>query len=372
MTPSASTRHQLHASRNSGSAANPPSQIPNPDQDGYLNISMCRTYAFSDKNRCSPPVSRHAYLDLLGTLVQHKKSRPVPLMDAFLQAMSDHGWRITIFSSYLPAQARRLMDAAGISLNRETRILSSSGRDKGEALLADLNGQKADEIIFLDDKPQNLDSVKNACPNHVRVIGFVGSYKYVPTLSRWCASSGVELALSTVDLCEGLGIRMHSSLSDFKKFTESELFSLIPGLDHPMSAIAGETCNFDHRSIFALLFKDGKLKNFDDFWSNIAWITCNECLWKVLVESVLLAKSLHREDVLGIAYKDHEYTAELKSYAQRHPEVDLRSTFENATECIQKGIRKLGIEAENCRMSNRPMEKHRLQANERRIQECFG
>jgi hypothetical protein len=335
-------------------------------------MSMCGTDAFSANNRCSPPVSRHAYLDLLGTLVHHEKPRPVPLMDEFLQAMSDHGWRITIISSYVPAQARQLMDAAGISLHRETRILSSSGRDKGEVLFADLNGQKADEIVFLDDKPLNLDSVKNACSEHIRVIGFVGSCKYVPTLSRWCASSGVELALSTVDLCEGLGIGMHSSLSDFKKFAESELFSLIPGHDHPMSAIAGETCNFDHRSIFALLFRDGKLKNFGEFWSNIAWITCNECLWKVLVESVLLAKSLHREDVLGKAYKDYEYTAALKSYAQRHPELDLRSTFENATECIQAGIRKLGIEAEDCRMSNRSMEKHRLQATERRIQECFG
>jgi len=333
---------------------------------------MCGTNDFSAKNPCSPPVSRHAYLDLLGTLVHHEKPRPVPLMEEFLQAMSDHGWRITIFSSYLPAQARQLMDAAGISLHRETRILSSYGRDKGEVLLADLNGQKADEIIFLDDKPQNLESVKNVCPVHVRVIGFVGSWKYVSTLSRWCASSRVELALSTVDLCEGLGIGMHSSLSDFKKFTENELFSLIPGLDHPMSAIAGESCNFDHRSIFAVLFRDGKLKNFGELWSSIAWITCNECLWKVLVESVLLAKSLHREDVLGKAYKDHEYTAELKSYAQRHPEVDLRSTFENATKWMQVGIRKLGIEAEDCRMANRPMEQHRLQANERRIQECFG
>lgn len=317
-------------------------------------------------------MTKHAYIDLLGTIVHHKKPRPVPLMDSLLRAMGDQGWRITVLSSYLPAQARQVIDEAGISLPGETRILSSSGRDKGEVLLAELHGLKAGEIIFLDDKPQNLASVKNACPDRVRVIGFIGSRKYAPALSQWCAASRVELALSTVDLCEGLGVGVNCEIpSDFRKLTESELISLIPGLDHPMSAIAGETADFDHRSICAMLFDYKKLKNFEEFWSNIAWITCNECLWKVLVGSVVLAKSLRREDVLGKACKDHEYTVALKSYAQRHPAIDLKSTFETSMAFMQAGIRKLGIEAEDCRMANRPTEKDRLQVIERRIQECF-
>jgi hypothetical protein len=317
-------------------------------------------------------MTKHAYIDLLGTIVHHKKPRPVPLMDSLLRAMGDQGWRITILSSYLPAQVRQLIDEAGISLLGETRILSSAGRDKGEVLRSDLHGQNADEIIFLDDKPQNLASVKNACPDQVRAIGIVGSRKYVPALSKWCAASHVELALSTVDLCEGLGVCLSSEIpSDFRKFTESELISLIPGLDHPMSAIAGETADFDHRSICAMLFNYKKLKNFEEFWSNIAWITCNECLWKVLVESVVLARSLRREDVLGKAYKDHEYTAALKSYTRLHPAVDLKSTFETAMAFMQAGIRKLGIEAEDCRMANRPIEKDRLQAIAQRMQACY-
>jgi hypothetical protein len=317
-------------------------------------------------------MKRHAYIDVKGTLVHHQQLRPVPLMDDLLQAMSDQGWLITILSSYPSTQCAQLLDMAGISLPQGTRVLSSSGCDKGEVLFADLNKFDADEIIFLDDKPRNLHAVKTACRDHVRVIGFVGSRKYVPGLSQWCANSQIELALSSVDLCEGLGVSLNQLRpSDFEKLSESDLISLMPGLDHPRSATAGETAQFDHRRIFSTLFEYKKLKNFEEFWSNLGWITCNECLWKTLVESVLLAKSLRREDVLGSAYKDYEYTTELESYARKNPAVDLKSTFENAMHWMQTGIRNLGIGAEVCRIANRPMEADRLQTIEQRIQECF-
>jgi hypothetical protein len=315
---------------------------------------------------------RHAYIDVHGTLVHHLNMRPIPLMDDFLRAIHDQGWCITIFSSYPSAQCTHLLSLAGVSLPLGTRILSSFGRDKGEVLLADLDGQSADETIFLDDKPQNLHLVKSACKDRVRVIGLVGSRKYVPALSKWCASSRVELALSAVDLCEGLGVSLgHYSSSDFEKFSEGDIISLIPGLDHPMSATAGETAHFDQRRIVSMLFEYKKLKNFEEFWSNLGWITCNECLWKALVESVLLAKSLPRDDVLGDAYKDYEYTVALKEFAKQNPAFDLKSTFETSMKWIQSGIRKLGVDAENCRISNRSLEKKRLQAMEHRIRDSF-
>lgn len=317
-------------------------------------------------------MKRHAYIDVKGTLVHHQQLRPVPLMDDLLQAMSDQGWLITILSSYPSTQCAQLLDMAGISLPQGTRVLSSSGCDKGEVLFADLNKFDADEIIFLDDKPRNLHAVKTACRDHVRVIGFVGSRKYVPALCEWCASSQVELALSAVDLCEGLGVSLdHPLSSDFKKLSEIDLISLIPGLDHPMSATAGETADFDHRRILSILFEYDKLKNFKGFWSNLGWITCNECLWKALVESIVLAKSLQRQDVLGSAYKDYEYTVALKSYAKQHPSANLKSAFANAMHWMQTGINNLGIDAEVCRIANRPMETDRLQTIEQRIQECF-
>lgn len=318
-------------------------------------------------------MNRHAYFDVQGTIVHHLKQRPVPLMDDLLRAMIAQGWRTTILTSYRTAECNQVLASAGISLPAGTRILSSSGGDKGEVLLTDLRGQDGDEVVFLDDKPGNLRSVKNACQDRVRVIGFVGSRKYVPALSQWCASSRVELALSAVDLCEGLQVGLdYSDPSDFEKLTEGDLASLIPGLDHPMSATAGETADFDHRRILLMLFEYRKLKNFEELWSNLAWITCNQCLWKALVESVVLAKSLCRQDVLGDAYNDYEYTAALKSYIVRQSVVDLRPTFENAMHWMQVGIANLGAGAELCRIANRPIETDRLQTISLRIRECFG
>lgn len=316
---------------------------------------------------------RHAYFDVQGTIVHHQKLRPIPLMDDLLHSMTAQGWRITILTSYRSKQCSQLLAASGVSLPPETRILSSSGSDKGKVLLADLNGGGDDEVVFIDDKPGNLGVVKNACRDRVRVIGFVGSRKYVPALSQFCASYCIELALSAVDLCEGLGVGMdHSKPSDFEKLTEGDLVSLIPGLDHPMSAIAGETADFDHRRILLMLFEFTGLKNFGEFWSNLAWITCNQCIWKALVESVVLEKSLCRRDVLGDAYKDYQYTAALKSFISRHPAVDLRPTFENAMHFMQVGIASLGAGAELCRIANRPIETDRLQTIALRIRECFG
>jgi hypothetical protein len=49
----------------------------------------------------------------------------------------------------------------------------------------------------------------------------------------------------------------------------------------------------------------------------------------------------------------------------------LKSAFENAMHWIQTGINNLGIDAEVCRIANRPIEANRLQMIEQRIQECF-
>jgi hypothetical protein len=86
----------------------------------------------------------------------------------------------------------------------------------------------------------------------------------------------------------------------------------------------------------------------------------------------VLAKSLRRQDVLGSAYKDYEYTAALKSYAKQPYAADLKPAFKTAMHWMQTGINNLGIDAEVCRIANRPMEAVRLQRIEQRIQECFG
>jgi hypothetical protein len=288
--------------------------------------------------------------------------------------MSQQGWDISILSRYSTEQCKNLLNIAEITLPDRTRILSSLGSNKGGVLAADIQDQRAGESIFIDDKPENLESVINACGNSVRVIGVVGSRKYVPALSQWCAKHGVELALSPIDLCEGLGVSLHgiNPCHFDHRFTEDELISLIPGLDHPLSAIGGETAHFDQRFVFSMLYECKSLTKYDKLWLNLGWITCNECLWKALVESVVLALSLDRSDVLGKAYKAYEYTEAMRSFALRNLNVHLKSTFQEAITIMNRGIKEIGVEAEQCRIANRPIERDRLLLIAQRFKDCFG
>lgn len=317
---------------------------------------------------------RRAYFDLSGTILNYRTPRSLPLMAELLCAMSKKGWDISILSRYSTGQCKNLLKMAEITLPDRTRILSSLGSNKGGVLAADIRDQRAGESIFIDDKPENLESVINACGNSVRVIGVVGSRKYVPALSQWCAKYGVELALSPIDLCEGLGVSLHG-INPFHfdhRFTEDELISLIPGLDHPLSAIGGETAHFDHRFVFSMLYECKSFTKYDKLWLNLGWITCNECLWKALVESVVLALALDRSDVLGKAYKAYEYTEAIRSFALRNLSVPLKSTFQKAITTMSKGIQEIGVDAEECRIANRPIERDRLLSIAQRFQECFG
>jgi hypothetical protein len=231
------------------------------------------------------------------------------------------------------------------------------------------------EVLFVDDKPANLASVLSACGGEVRVVGFVGSGRYVPELSNWCRCHGVELALSPVDLFEGLKIRSDAFrwlFDSADKRTEAELAGLIPGLDHPMSSISGETAFFDHRAVVTELLENRHLKNFDPLWRNIAWVTCNECLWKLLVRTVLLSLSLNVNEVLGTAYKHTEYTEALRSWVQKHRGIPLRPRFDQAVAAMEHGIQWIGAEAEVIRMKDRPaMETYRIEAAKKRLSDAF-
>jgi len=317
---------------------------------------------------------RRAYFDLSGTILNYRTPRSLPLMAELLCAMSKKGWDISILSRYSTGQCKNLLNMAGINLPDRTRILSASGSNKGEILALDIQHQRVGKSFFIDDKPENLESVINACGNSVRVIGVIGSRKYVPALSQWCAKYGVELALSPIDLCEGLGVSLHgiNPCHFDHRFTEDELISLIPGLDHPLSAIGGETAHFDHRFVLSMLYECKSFAKYDKLWLNLGWITCNECLWKALVESVVLVLSLDRSDVLGKAYKAYEYTEAMRSFALRNLSVPLKSTFQKAITIMNRGIQEIGVDAEECRIANRPIERDRLLSIAQRFQECFG
>jgi len=316
---------------------------------------------------------KSAYFDLSGTVLKYGTSNFIPLMADILRNMEGNGWNIYIVSSYTQMDCRKLLAEA--KLDCHVRIASAAGSSKGEVIAQLQNSTTHGDSIFIDDQPKNLDSVLRACGSSVRVIGFVGSRKYTPELSRWCQKNNVELALSPSDLCEGLHVGIDSCNALFHSqaaWSDDDLCSLIPGLDHPCSSTAGESRHLDHRAVLCELLEYRKLRDYSPFWENIGWITCNECLWKALVRSVLKSMSLNPDDVLKGAYKHHEYTTAVKTFAAANQSIPLRAQFDRALRSMKKGIARIGVEAEMCRIANRPIERDRLATAESRLQECFG
>jgi hypothetical protein len=281
-----------------------------------------------------------------------------------------------VVSRWSESHARNLLKEAQI----QAPLTVLSNGDKGKAITQYLGKHHCEQSFFVDDKPKNLESVKRECGDRVRVIGFVGSRKYTgpdndPRLAEWCAQNGAELALSAIDLCEGLPVGVDSCAALFhseKRWNEEELAGLLAGSDHPFSTLAGEGAYVDHRAAQSELFGNRKVRNFDTIWRNIAWITCNECLWKALVVSLLKSLSLDPRQVLGEAYKHDEYTQALKDFAAKNRQIALSSAFGSVLRTINQGIAEIGVEAETCRIYGRQIERDRIKKVEERLNEVFG
>jgi predicted HAD superfamily phosphohydrolase YqeG len=313
-----------------------------------------------------------AIFDLSGTLLQYGKPKAIPLMPDLLSALDSQGWKIAIVSRFPLSQCKALLVEANV--DSPVTVLSSAGSTKGMVVARALQDTQYDEIVFVDDNPENLASVRQECQQAVRVIGFVGSRRYTPQLSRWCKHREFELALSPVDLIEGLRVHVDAGAAIFNssdKWQESEVVALVPGLDDPLS-FNGETAYFDHRAILAELMDNRRLQDYESLWRNIVWISCNQCLWKVLVRTVLRSMSIDADHVLGAAYKHFEYTDALKKFARSNAAMPLRSGFDHAIVAMKEGIEAIGIEAETCRMIGLPpMEPDRIDAAERRVREAL-
>jgi hypothetical protein len=307
---------------------------------------------------------RLAFFDLTGTLVHHEHhERPVPLMPHVLRSLCARGWRLVVVTRYSESAALSLLNPVLPGLPLEI----VSAEDKGKAIREVLaTCPKLETAIFVDDKPKNLLSAKAIAHPKLTVHGFVGSRKYCPELSRTCASHGIPLILGAPDLVETL---KSGSLDtpDYDAMTTEELASLIPGLDHPASATAGETNHFDHRGPVTALCQAAP-DWWKHAWPELGWIPCEECLWKVLVESVIAAAGLDRYELLGAAYKADEYFDKL-STTPDNTRRKLAPTFSDAMHSIERGIEAIGPGAERCRPDGRdPFDTNRIQNARQKIQ----
>ena len=306
------------------------------------------------------------FFDLLGTIIHHKTYRPLPLMKELIQAFKHKRWSVVIVSSCSKGEAEKLLQKAGIK--PPTAILSSSkskGGEKGEVIAQYLATHPSEQNFFVDDKRANLESVKNQCGDRVRVIGFVGSRKYVPALSAWCTKNRVELAISTPDLCAGLGFEARLSGQDDERllnWKERELIDLLPGSPDTIQ-----------RAVFAFLLERKGISDFDYLWRNIAWMSCPECPVEFLVLAFVASvlKYLGSDLYLLNSGTGAKHTQALKDFVARNPDLDFHSAFTHALAVLKQGRVEIGVEAEKCRISGRHIAHDRIEKVENRLIAVF-
>lgn len=317
---------------------------------------------------------KHAFINFSGTLVKHINGEKIPMMQEVLNALANSNWNISVFSKSSEVAVRNVMKSAGIVF--AGNILTLKHDSLGALLSEQLEGVGGGDIILIDDNPENLLSVKKECEDSVRVIGFAGSGKYLPEISSACRGEGIELALSPVDLCEGLNLYV-DSYGLFRPldthFSQADLFMLIPGMDHPASAICGETAHFDHRAPVSLL-RDGNWAKVDlyAFWSAVAWISCDECIWKLLSESVSAACSPEVDNLFKGVMKADQYTEVLLQYLEKTKNYKIIDLFEVALQHMKRGIETTGHDAEFCRIADRAMDPYRMDKVARRVMSLKG
>jgi hypothetical protein len=309
---------------------------------------------------------QHAWFDLRGTILRHDRPQVVPLMPELIAAMQDQDWNVSVVTRFSLADAKARLRNAGVDL--KVPIFSVADRAADAAALARTLPEN-ETVTVIDNKPENLLALRDVGHPRVRPLGFVGSHQYGRNLAKVCAKNGIELALSSPDLSETLQVDLSMWEDDFSDNPQG-LADMIPGLDHPFSSLAGETGCFDHRRPIRDLIRT--CPNWWDFiWDRLGWITCNECLWKALVELSIARVGLERDKVLHKAYKADEYTKALQQC-----DAAVKSTLVNelgsALRRVEAGLSVIGPEAEQCRPKGRSIEPDRIQLAYRRIEAVAG
>lgn len=300
------------------------------------------------------------FVDLSGTLIHHETQRPVALMPELLASATRQGWTVMAISRYPLESIREMLRQLGLAESVEP--LSSSGTTKGEVIDRVLARREYEAAVFVDDKPENLESAKRLGQAGLRILGFVGSRKYVPRVSEWCYEHRTELALSAIDLAETLGIPLPLDTEADRwlgTYSANELADLLLGSDHPASATAGSSHIASHRAVPFLVLEGNRDLDYERFWKNLAWVGCRECSWKLLVRSVVRSMGLE-ESVLGDAYKEYEYVSALAKFLNENPETEILDQLRRATDTMEAGVGEFGRIASVCRPKGRMFDQDRI------------
>ena len=223
-------------------------------------------------------------LDLMGTLLDHRSGEGLPSMARFLQVLQKEV-AVHVVSRFSVAHTRKLLDQAGLLRLGKTDLPCHHAKDTAarvrcfEKLLAEPGVSSG---TWVDNKPENLWALHAALGRKVRMVGFTGSGQY-PDLGPVCAALDARFGLSTWDLGAILGLDLRHSFASAERLTVAQLVPLVPGLLHPMSAFGGS----DRHVVCILMDRMGQVVReglLPQLWRHLAWIGCNECLTKIMLE----------------------------------------------------------------------------------------
>lgn len=304
------------------------------------------------------------FFDLSGTLIHHVTRRPIPYMADVLRACARSS-DVYVLSRWSPDSSRVFLmaafgDEAGEFLHgRADRILYS--KNKGLVTSAVVAEKGYERCFCIDDRPDNLRSYLDIRSEAVVPIGFLGSCKYAgegpDRLAGFCMRNSIPLALSAIDLVEVIcHLTNHGFGVDLKSPFEiglDDAIMAIRGLNHPCSALAGETFAVDHRPpmsrLHAMFFEREEgldLKVFERFWRSLAWLRCDECICKAASWSVIAAAGLHlREDLPDFSAKIGGYEMWFCQQARDFRDA-LRPYWDLCIGRMGLGIREVGSMAQ--------------------------
>jgi hypothetical protein len=313
--------------------------------------------------------------DLTGTLVDHHSGKPLALMPNLLSGFAMSDWKVVFMTRWSEGRAEALIGPVLESSTLRRDQLDLISTDNKAGAIRQLMESNVTKLVFIDDKPENLLAVASLADPRLRVIGFLGSRKYVPGAADFCQREGIEYALSPINLAEaeGLNVSIPFAEPEEHSFQVRELLELLPGLHHPASALAGETSVFDHRMIPTMLLRsEVNLSNaeFARFWNNLAWVCCNECQWKLMVRLATRQAGIDEQVVLEGAYSAEEHLAALQS-APEEIRNRLALPMLDGFALMQDGIEEVGNGASFAPCNGCPMDVNRMDLNRQRLSDVW-
>lgn len=145
--------------------------------------------------------------DFRGVIVNHKNDEDlISGLEELLINLKANGIHLSIVSSFPVQTVRELIGK--LELYFKDNIFSGSGEGKLDKIIEfaqKIGINDMSKIAFIDDKPANLEPVKNN--SNIYVIGFKGSGKYYPDVLNSCRELKITFAENVNDLKELLLIK---------------------------------------------------------------------------------------------------------------------------------------------------------------------